>query len=281
LKGENSVQSIMKAVAVLKSFTIEELELGAVDIARKVRLPKTTARRMLTTLAASGLLERNGDKSKYSIGRTLYILGSLYLRTTNIFKVAEPVVKILNELTSEAVNVGFFDKGNVILVMKEEPKYLFRWAVHVGTVIPAYSSAIGKGFLSELTEAELDSVYPEERLLPITKKTIPTKMKLKQELELMKKTALFFDREEFSEGIEGVGSLIRDASGKVVASMSISVPVFRANQAYFQRLAKLIKLGTSLVSYRLGYQGIEPPIHRIEELRSWWDHTQPAQSTSR
>ena len=37
-----------------------------------------------------------------------------------------------------------------------------------------------------------------------------------------------------------------------------------------ERLATLIRLGSSLASYRLGYQDIYNPVREIKEIRSWW-----------
>jgi len=271
MKSENFLRSILRVVSVLKSFTPNELELRAADISRKVGIPKTTTHRMLAALTKGGLLDRNPETGKYRIGPELYILGSLYLSTTDFLKAAEPVIKTLNGLTGETVNVGIFDKGHVIMVAREESQYALRFSRNVGTVLPAYASGMGKAFLSELTEVELDSLYPEEKLLPITSKTIATKTELKLDLQQIRKTGLSFNREGGHEGIEGIGSVIRDASGKAVAGMSITVPVIRINQASRERLATLIRLGSSLINYRLGYRDLANPVRDIQEIHSWWE----------
>ena len=91
-------------------------------------------------------------------------------------------------------------------------------------MLPAYASAMGKAFLSELSEAELESLYPEERLTPRTPKTIATKRELKLDLQQIRKTGVSFNPEGAHVGVEAAGSLIRNASGKAVAALSISVP---------------------------------------------------------
>ena len=126
-------------MSVLKSFTPDKLELSAADISLKVGIPKTTTHRMLTTLTKGGFLDRNGETGKYKIGPELYILGILYLSTTDILKGVKPVVETLNNLTNEAVNVGIFDNGHVTVIMKEECKYSFKISYHVGSVLPAYA----------------------------------------------------------------------------------------------------------------------------------------------
>lgn len=272
-KTENAPRSILRIAAVLKSFSPDELELSAANISRKAGTAKTTTHRMLAALTKCGLLDR-AETGKYRIGPELYILGSLYLSTTDILKAAEPVLKTANDLTSETVNVGIFNKGHVIVVMKEESKYAFKFSQHVGSMLLAYTSAMGKAFLSELTEAELDSLYPEERLTPRTPKTIATKRELKLELQQIRKTGVSFNSEGAYVGVEGLASVIRDASGKAVAAMSISVPVFRMNHTSRQRLAILVKMACSLISYRLGYRDPVNPVRGIQEIRLWWEQSQ-------
>lgn len=271
ISTKNSMRSLVRAISVMQSFTPNELELGGVDIARKVGIPKTTAYRILETLAEGGLLERNEKTGKYAIGPVFYALGRLYLSTTDVLKTAEPVIETLNELTNESVHMGIFVKGDVILVIQEESRHAVRYAPPAGTLIPAYASAIGKVFLSELTEAELDRLYPEERLRPLTKKTVASKTELRERLEQIRKTGVSIEQEGTYEGIEGIASVIHDASGRAVAAMVFPIPTYRMNQSYRERLATLIKLGCSLTSYRLGYQDKVNPIHDIEDIRLWWE----------
>lgn len=267
-------KSVNKAISVLKRFNLQNLELSASEISKQVGMHRVTAHRLLETLLKAGLLEKSDNTSKYRIGPELYILGSLYLNTTDVVKAAEPVVKVLNDLTSESVSVSVLDSGFITLVMREESKYGFRWATHIGSIQPAYAPASGKALLSELSEVEIDRFYPEERLRPITKKTITTKTELKLELERIKKAGIAFCREELFDGIEGIAYVIRGANGKAVAAIGIGIPVFRIDEQKRERLAKLVKLGCSLSSYRLGYQDINSPVHTLQEIYSWWGQNQ-------
>lgn len=261
---------LLRVVCLLQSFTPNEPELGTLDIARKVGISKSTAYRILKVLVQAGMLERNPMNRKYRIGPDLYLLGSLYPSATDITAAAGPVFETLNNLTDEASNMNIFDRGNVIVIMRKEAKYPFRISIHTGTIIPAYTSATGKAFLSELTEKEIDSLYPEERLKPLTKETITSKTELKSELEQIRKVGVSFDRQGSFEGVVGIASLVRNKTGKPVAAIALTVPIFRMNGARGERLATLVRLGAGLVSYRLGYQDKDNPVRNIQELRSWW-----------
>ena len=126
------VSSLLKAVSILQCFSYDEPELGISDIVRKVEMPRTTVHRILSTLLRTGLLTRQNNVGKYRIGPALYTMGSLYLVTTDILAAAEPVTELLNELTGEAVKISVFDRGNVIVIKKEESKYDYRYEHAVG-----------------------------------------------------------------------------------------------------------------------------------------------------
>lgn len=274
MRADNFSKSVERTVSVLKSFTPRDLELTPVEISRKVGIPKTTIYRIMATLARTGILEYNEKTGKYMVGPELYSLGSLYLSATNITKAAEPVIRELNRLTGEAINVSIFDKGHAILIMKEESESFLRFAVNIGTIIPAYASSMGKVLLSEFSDERIDTLYPNERLQPLTRKTITSKKVLKRELEQIRKTGLSYSDGGTYEGLFGIATLIRDANGKGVAAASINLPSIKSNSIDKEKLGVLIKLGANLISYRLGYENMVDPVRNIREITSWWERNQ-------
>lgn len=270
--------SLLKAVSILHCFSYDEPELGIADVVSKVEMPRTTVHRILSALIRTGLLIRKNNTGKYRIGPALYTMGSLYLVTTDSLAAAEPVTELLNELTGEAIKVSVFDRGNVIVIKKEESRYDFRYQHAVGSILPAYASGMGKAFLSELSEMELESLYPNEILKPLTNKTIATKTELKEELKQIRSTGFSVDMEGNTEGLCGVGCVIRDATGKVVAAMSIGVPSHTFTAERKHQLGTLNKLGARLISYRLGYQDSQNSIHDTGQIRVWWERSQSVSS---
>lgn len=270
---ESVNKSLLRAISIVTSFTPNDVELSLSEISRKTGIPLTTVHRIVTTLAQGGLLEQAMHNNKYRIGPEFYILGNLYLRRTDMLSAAEPVIKELSSLTGETSAVAVPHECNVVLILKEEAKLPFRIVNHVGSILVAYTSAMGKALLSELSEAEIDRIIPEERLNPMTKNTIPTKTELKKDLEQIRKTGISFDIEGNFDGVVGIASVIRDASGKAVAAMTIGLAAFRAGEAYRSRIATLVKMGASLISYRLGYHDADIEARDIEELIAWWRKT--------
>ena len=259
----------------MKCFTPDQIELGATEIAREIGLGKSTTHRILNILVENGMLKKNSVAKKYMIGPELYFLGSMYLISDALLEAATPVIKTLNNVTGEVVNLSIFEKCYAIIVMREESKHELRWSRHVGSVLPAHSSSMGKAFLSELTEAEIDSLYPVEELPQITTKTIRSKMELKKELEQIRRDGISVDNEGTVEWIIGIATLIRDASGKAVAAISIATPLIRVDDTKRAIYTSLVKQGASLISYLLGYRDQDNPIKNLQEIVSWCERNKP------
>ncbi len=234
-------------------------------------MPKSTVHRFLHALKDERVLVRNNGTGKYSIGPMMYAIGSLFLNSTNIYRIAEPVLKGLNDIASEAISLAILERGRVMTIMRQESKQELRYIIPVGATVPAYASAMGKALLSELPESEIDNLYPEN-LARVTIKTIKTRRALKKELAEIKESSISFDHEGRTEGILGIASPVRDATGKVVAAMSVSIPLFRKKPGQEKQLASLIKYGAKLVSYNLGYQNNQNVLS-LQGIQDWWDKT--------
>jgi len=265
----NHARSVERIIAILKGFSLKSSSLRLSEIYSRVGIPKSTTHRILATLTKGGLLDYDPEEEKYSVGLELYAIGSLFLSNTDIIGAAEPVVKVLNDLTGEVTNLAIMDdKANIIIILREEVKHALRVGLPVGFSSPAYAHALGKALLSELSDAEIDSLYPNEDLTPLTPKTVPTKTRLKQELEQVRITGVAYISEQAFEGVEAVAAVVRNQAGKAVAATAIGAPTVRMNESRRKTFSAMVKLGAALISYRLGYQGPDVSVRNIEDLRS-------------
>jgi DNA-binding IclR family transcriptional regulator len=129
---------------------------------------------------------------------------------------------------------------------------------------------MGRAILAELSDEEIDDIYPEEKLEMLTDKTVSTKTELKRRLHKVKETGVSFDSEGTYLGSGGVASVIRDGSGVVVAALALAFPMVRINTRKCRVLSDLVQQGADLISYRLGNNNEGRKFSNAEELRSWW-----------
>jgi IclR family KDG regulon transcriptional repressor len=249
---------------------VENPRLSAPEIVSRAAMHKTTAYRMLAELVDQGFLARNEMTGKYSIGPVMYLLGSLYQQADSLQVAAGPVVALLSELTGEACSLAILSEDVVVHVLLGESRHEVGWDRYIGMTLPAHTCALGKSLLSALTDAEIDSLYPEEALRSRTPNTALTRSQLKMELAEIRASGVAIDDEGCVPGIAGRGSPVLDHRGRIVAALSISVPVFRFPTSVRPLYASATRMGAQLISYRLGYRSRDTSITTVEQLQSWW-----------
>jgi DNA-binding IclR family transcriptional regulator len=114
-------------------------------------------------------------------------------------------------------------------------------------------------------------IHVQNIMKPVTDNTITGMEALKKELSYVKKEKVAHNKEESVIGLEAVASIIRNNQGTGIAALSINIPVVRSNHKLMSKLALLVKAGAELISYRLGYTGLERQIIDIKTLESIWN----------
>jgi DNA-binding IclR family transcriptional regulator len=77
--AQKQIQSVDRAVRILKALGQHPGRLGLGDLAERVGLAKTTVHGLLRTLQEHGLVEQHLDTDKYQLGPELLQLGNSYL----------------------------------------------------------------------------------------------------------------------------------------------------------------------------------------------------------
>ncbi|MBC8254329.1 MAG: helix-turn-helix domain-containing protein, partial [Ardenticatenia bacterium] len=63
-----TVQSVERAIRILKSFNLEKPERRVNELGRELGLHKSTVSRLMATLESQGLLVRNLETDRYRLG---------------------------------------------------------------------------------------------------------------------------------------------------------------------------------------------------------------------
>ena len=124
----------------------------------------------------------------------------------------------------------------------------------VGTTFPAHGAGVGKTLLSGLSSFEFDTLYPPGiKLQPLTPSTITDRTALLAELAEIRSRGYAYDRGESTVGLQCIAAPVRDATGHIVAAMSVSVPAPRFTNDRIPYLCTAVLDGTRELSMRLGH----------------------------
>lgn len=243
---EKQLSAVERTMSILEAIS-KSGEVNLETLAKKTSLPKATLLRFLSSLASLDYVYRD-DADRYHLTLKMFSIGSRSLKDLDLIKVAEPFARELSKELGETVHMGILEDDQAIYVLKEESYYTIRMYSRVGKAIPLYCTAIGKIFLSEMSEAELSDYFKNHTLRPFTAKSIRTEAALIEELKRIKERGWSIDDEEHEDNIMCLASPIRDNNGHVLAAISVSWPLFRFDRNNFEHEVKRIKEATAEIS---------------------------------
>ena len=105
-----------------------------------------------------------------------------------------------------------------------------------------------------MTPEDLQNYLRSHTLKPYTSRTVGSVDALRQQLELIRQRGWSIDDQEHEDNIMCIASPVRDYTGSVVAAMSVSWPLFRFNQADFEKIVEEITNATDALSAIMGWQ---------------------------
>ena len=126
---------------------------------------------------------------------------------------AGPYLERLSHELGETVDLAVLDGGEVLFIDQYPSRRTLRIVAEIGARFPLHSTANGKALLAALSPDEVEVVLPK-RLAKETEHTVTDRAALLDELEVVRRTGVAYDREEHTVGISAVGVTIRDAVGR-------------------------------------------------------------------
>lgn len=222
------VQSLDRALRLL-AFVAEGDGRSLSEVAEGADLATSTAYRMLTTLAAHGIVEFADHQQLWSVGVEAYRIGSAFLRSRKLVDRARLVMQDLMERTGETANLGVAEERCVIFVSQVETHQAIRAFFRPGTRSPFHASGIGKAILAHLSKARVEAILEETGLEAFTDKTL-SRPQLASDLNRIRTRGWAIDDEERHLGMRCVAAAIFNEFAEPLGGISISGPTVRLPQ---------------------------------------------------
>ena len=248
----SSVQSIERAVAILRAFSREEEELGVTELSRQLSLHKSTVSRLLASLQREGLVEENPDTRKYRLGMTLVTFGGLVLQRLDVTQAARPLMQALSNTTQETVTLAVKDGDEAVNIAQVPSPQMVKHIEWIGRRRPLHCTAVGKVLLAYMPVVELKTII-SRGLQRYTPNTIIDPELLCQELAQVSEQGYATAREEFEIGLNAIAAPIHNHTEEVVAAISVSGPAFRLSPDRFASMAEHIQRSALALSRQIGY----------------------------
>jgi IclR family transcriptional regulator, KDG regulon repressor len=248
---DDAMQTIDRAIKILKTFSFNEKELSLADLHRKLGLSKSSLQRILNTLVLHGLLDKDEKRKTYQLGIELYFLGEMVEKNSNLLSVAQPYMEALRDELGESVQLNIVHQKERKCIGYVPSKHELMTLIFVGQTSPLYAGASAKVLMANLSEDELSQLLNEIELTKITDETIQNKEELRRELSKIKEQGYAVSYGERVKGAFSISAPIKNRFNEVIASISITIPTVRVDQEKMGRYIDQVKITASLISDKL------------------------------
>jgi len=237
IRPPQGAQAALRAVRLLKLFTIDRSEMSLAEICKLSGLNKTTTHRLLGALQSEGLIDRNAMTAAYSLGAGLMALGVQALASSDLRRRVRPLLKTLANESGETATLEVPIEDSMLILDEVTGRHVVGAAGNVGTRWPLRATSTGKAVLA-FEDNGLERLSTP--LTALTTKTLVNKDSFQPELINIRRRGYAVTVDELEDGFTAVATVIRGALGDVQGALSIGGPTQRLTSA------KRAELGASL-----------------------------------
>lgn len=200
MESISGVGVLNKAVALIKAVADGPADLAGLQ--EVTGLPRATAHRLAQALETHGILRRDAQ-GRFDLGGALIALGRVALDRFPLAELSRPILSDLRDVTGESVQLFVREEGAMgrtglsgrRCVLSVQSAHGLRWIIPEGSLLPLGAGSAGRVLSGEdIRDGWIESV------------------------------------EEREPGVASVSAPVHDASGQVVAAVSVSGPVERLSR---------------------------------------------------
>ena len=241
------IQSLARGLKILNLLEHARNGLGTTEVANQLAIDKSSASRLLHTLANYGFVEQDEDTARYLLGPQLVTLGQHLLNRITLRDHARPSLRELVEKTGECAHLAIQAQGQALYIDQAESTAALRVESEIGTLSPLYCTALGKVLLA------FGSARLPDELQPFTQRTVTDRSTL--ELQLAQTTARGYaiDDEEYNYGVRCVAAPVYNQRGALAGAIGISGPAGRVTLERIDEFGSVVKEVAAALSSRLGF----------------------------
>ncbi|MER6716017.1 MULTISPECIES: IclR family transcriptional regulator [unclassified Streptomyces] len=247
----SAVQSVDRAVSVLEILA-RHGEAGVTEIADELDVHKSTAFRLLGVLENRGLVAQAKDRGKYYLGAGVLRLAGAAAVRLDVSQEGVPVCRELADELGETVNIAVLDDDAAVNIMQARGTASVTAQNWLGRRTPLHATSSGKVLLAHMPPTLREGLLARP-LHRFTERTVTVASMLRGELDTVVRQGYAITVEELEIGLAAAASPVRAHDGKVIASLSVSGPVYRLSPERLPEVAKRTEAAAAELSRRMGY----------------------------
>jgi len=151
----------------------------------------------------------------------------------------------------ERVHLSVAQGTDSLTVLSESPGRSVEAVGWAGRVTPAYCTSAGRALLLDMAPVDVERLFAGVEFVAHGPRTVRGAGELAQRMKVARAQGYAVVDEEFAPDLIGVAVPIRDAKGRIIASLNVSAPRFRFVRR-IDEAAAVLTAGAAELSGELG-----------------------------
>ena len=246
------MESVERVSNVLLAFASGEPDLGVSEIARRLGLPKSAVHRTLTALCRTGLVRRDPDVPRYSLGPRAIELSLAAMGHSDVRAAALPVMQDLVTRTRETATMSLLAGDERFYAAQVESPQQVRMTIEPGKRCPLYAGASGRAIIAFFDDARLDDYLARTPLKALTADTIIDGDRLRRELAKVRSNGYAASLGERDPWAAAIAAPVFARGEQVIGSLSVCGPRGRVGEAEIRNYGAAVSEAAARLSSQLG-----------------------------
>lgn len=248
------IQSLIKASNILSFLKSENREFTIAEISEEVKMPPSTAHRILRTLIKCDYVQKDEKTHLYSLGAGLIPLGIAATSYINPQKIATKILKNLSKQTLEDSFLVIKSGKKGLVISKSEGNHSLKIVENFGLEVDLHCGAVRKTILAFQSDEFIEE-YINSGLHDYLSGRVDTELLRNELLEIREKKYAISNSEYIKDAI-GIGAPVFNYNGELLGSIGIVMPKKRYAEDLRDSLIEAVKASAIEFSRNLGYEEI-------------------------
>ncbi len=220
---DSKLTAIGKMIEVMKAFSHPPYAYSAQELSAKLKINRTTIHRILAELEREIFVVQRVSDKKYTVGPSMYHIGSKYLYRNRNFLEIRSIVDLIAVQTKQNVGYTVLENGKIINLYESEAVMPVRITYQYGSFFPINRGAYGKTIMAFYKPIEeLESIVRGTLLEKATHNTIIDPELLLKEYAKIREQGYAISDEENLMGALGIGVPIFNTEGKIYGCIALA-----------------------------------------------------------
>lgn len=250
---QEDVSPTERAFIVLEMLAMNG-SVSASDLVTALKVPKTTAHRLIGNLEEIGFVHRSMERSRYQAAPRLLDMAAgvvqSALRQVAVHTVLEDVMLRLQESCCLTVMRG----EEMIMMDCVMPASPLKLVFERGKSFPLYCTPSGRIWLAHMDKRTLENYFTSGPWHRFTAYTVIDPVRLAEEVQTIKALGYSVVESEYYVGVVGMSVPIYNQSGKLLACLSIAAPTARKAVSDILEAIPLLQAASRKIGRILAYK---------------------------